>query len=1360
VAEVPAVIGRYQIRDRIGQGGMGSLYVGWDPMLERQIAIKLLRDDSDELRERFAREARAVARLRHRNIVTIFDVGEQDGHPFIAMEYIHGETLAELIRTPSALSTARKLQLMEELCDGLGFAHKAGIVHRDVKPANVMVEHDGVVKILDFGIARIAESGMTQAGMLIGTLNYMSPEQVAGQVVDRRSDIFAVGAVLYELLSGRQAFPGGLHNGILNRILHEPPPSLHGLCPDLDPVIVDIAERALEKLPQARYADLTTMRQDLQRMRQRLDLQSPAPAAVADTDAETLAIEPPAVGRDAHTPRRSAEREELARRRAVQIGAHVDDARRALAAADFDAAIAAADHALFLDPEDTSAVQIIDEARAALDERRLQRLLNEGEARLLAGALTEALALADQAVTLAPVSAAALALRQGVDRARAERRQRERDAAAQQALERAEALLEAGSLDEAEAAAAEAVRLSPGLPAAVSLQQQAREQRQQREVEALEQRVKSAIVEADRLFRSDADEEALALLRAFEPRNDQIGAALERLEAEHERRARERREVQRRAEKIAAVIVAAEQAESHEAAVGLLEEALRIDPQHIEVRRLLDLRRTARDEELRRARERRQKVAAAVTRAKEMAAHAEAIATLEAVQALDLEGGEVERLLAERRAALAREEEAARRAREVAEKIGAAIVAAERASSHEDAVGILEAALRIDPQHIEVRRLLDLRRTARDEEVRRARERRQRVAAAVTRATEIASHAEAIATLEAVQTLDTEGEVQRLLADRRAALAREEENARRAREREAAIASALARAEQTASHQQAIKILEGALTLDQSNSSVQQLLALRREARQNELEEERRQNERREGIARALERARRARSDDESIAILTEALALDPSHAELRAAIQTREHARQHAREQAARQQQIEAARQSILALIGDSRLQAASEALETAEAAHTPTPFRDVRRRLARATARTSHRRAAAGAPAIATPTVAVWAARLRKDVPPRWGAAAAILLVLLAAAGYFLARSPFDRSATVTNVPVQPPPAEEASSGAVPLTNPAEKAQPTTPAGESTNTGSIEGAGTPPPSAAPQEPVVAAIRAARQQVARGNVRQALPTATRGLIADPQNRELLALVTDIATRSRQQAIAAQSSARRFGDLADAQTAYREGQAKLTEAQGHERAGRYERAAPLLWEAADLFARAERDASEAQARLAAAAAPPPTRPASPATESATPAAASPVAPPPTPPAAASASAPTATAAPAPAPAQPGPPAPAPPPVSDETAIRATLRAYEEAYVALDIAAVKRIYPSINEAALARSFRDLISQQVRIEAEQISITGTTAMVVGQVRQSFTPRAGSGRSDVIKSVFRLQKVGDRWVIVERR
>src|SRR5262245_59813553 len=214
MSRAPSSIGRYSIVEVIGHGGMGALYLAWDPKLERQIAIKVLKEDVDELRERFAREAKSAARLRHPHIVTIFELGEHEGQPYIAMEYIRGRTLAQIIRAGEHMPLGRTLEWMTALCDGLAFAHRAGIIHRDVKPANIMVDEQGSLKILDFGIARLAEaSGFTQTGMMMGTLNYMSPEQVSGMSVDHRSDIFAVGLVFYELLTQKEAFPGTVSTG-------------------------------------------------------------------------------------------------------------------------------------------------------------------------------------------------------------------------------------------------------------------------------------------------------------------------------------------------------------------------------------------------------------------------------------------------------------------------------------------------------------------------------------------------------------------------------------------------------------------------------------------------------------------------------------------------------------------------------------------------------------------------------------------------------------------------------------------------------------------------------------------------------------------------------------------------------------------------------------------------------------------------------------------------------------------------------------------------------------------------------------------------------------------------------------------
>ena len=244
---------------------MGKLYLAHDPKLDRDVAIKTLLEglDDDEIRGRFEREARAVARLAHRNIVVVHDFGDHKGHPFIAMEYIRGETLYEKIRRRAPIALKIKLRYMSELCSGLASAHTARVIHRDIKPANLMITLEGVLKILDFGIARQGESRHTRTGVLMGTLNYMSPEQMGGKTVDHRSDMFAVGAVCYELLAYTKAFPGTFQDGLFGRILAAAPESLAIKCPDLDPDIIRIVERAIKREPDQRYADLGEMAADL-----------------------------------------------------------------------------------------------------------------------------------------------------------------------------------------------------------------------------------------------------------------------------------------------------------------------------------------------------------------------------------------------------------------------------------------------------------------------------------------------------------------------------------------------------------------------------------------------------------------------------------------------------------------------------------------------------------------------------------------------------------------------------------------------------------------------------------------------------------------------------------------------------------------------------------------------------------------------------------------------------------------------------------------------------------------------------------------------------------------------------------------
>jgi serine/threonine protein kinase len=276
-------IDRFEIKSLIGSGGMGTLYLARDtsPNTYRLVALKLLNTnlDSEDLRDRFGREARALASLSHPNVVNIHECGEYRGSPYIVMEYVRGETLAEKIKRRAPLSLPDKLKLMMELCAGLAHAHEAGIIHRDIKPANLMVDHHGRLRLLDFGIARVVEAGvtmvgvqMTQINMRIGTPGYMSPEQYEGAEIDRRSDIFAVGAVFYELLAYREAFPGSTTRQIEKRVLESEPERLTSQISGLDPEIEAVVAKALQKDPDKRFQDAAQMERALTKVWWRLGL--------------------------------------------------------------------------------------------------------------------------------------------------------------------------------------------------------------------------------------------------------------------------------------------------------------------------------------------------------------------------------------------------------------------------------------------------------------------------------------------------------------------------------------------------------------------------------------------------------------------------------------------------------------------------------------------------------------------------------------------------------------------------------------------------------------------------------------------------------------------------------------------------------------------------------------------------------------------------------------------------------------------------------------------------------------------------------------------------------------------------------
>ena len=253
-------LGRYQVRELVGEGAMATVYKAYDPDINRTIAVKLLKAqlrDDDEYHNRFLREAKGAGILSHPNIVTVFDVGEENKHPYIAMELVEGPTLADYLRERKTLSTHDIVQIGIELTRALDYAHKKGIIHRDVKPGNIMLAGESkTVKVADFGICRIDDSDatqQTQVGNVLGTPHYMSPEQVLGQKVDARSDLFSAGVVLYQLLTGALPFEGDTLISVAYKITKAEPAPIDKVRPDLPHSLRRIIERALKKQPEKRF---------------------------------------------------------------------------------------------------------------------------------------------------------------------------------------------------------------------------------------------------------------------------------------------------------------------------------------------------------------------------------------------------------------------------------------------------------------------------------------------------------------------------------------------------------------------------------------------------------------------------------------------------------------------------------------------------------------------------------------------------------------------------------------------------------------------------------------------------------------------------------------------------------------------------------------------------------------------------------------------------------------------------------------------------------------------------------------------------------------------------------------------------
>jgi serine/threonine-protein kinase len=411
---LPQRIGKYEIVSKLGQGAMGEVFRARDPVLNREVAVKRITAglDADEtVRKRFRREAEAAATLSHPNIITVYELGLEGEQLFMAMELLDGIDLKHAL-AGRAMSLDEKVGVALQVCEGVAFAHSKEIVHRDLKPANIHILPSGKVKILDFGLARLSGSEMTTTGMVMGTPHYMSPEQVRGQKADARSDVFALGCLFYELLTGRKPFDSESMHGVLYRIMQEDPVPVREAVPETPEPLAHVVEKALAKDPAARYPNAGEMLAALRQARRslagrsaaQLDRPVAAPATSLPTrrPGERVAASsrsgsrsgpPPAaragfrgwlpvalalglvvvavgawglrrlvLGGAAPPPAPSAEVDPLARR---AIDSQVELARRRLDAGLLAEAVREAEQALRLDPQNAGARQVVEEAGLA-----------------------------------------------------------------------------------------------------------------------------------------------------------------------------------------------------------------------------------------------------------------------------------------------------------------------------------------------------------------------------------------------------------------------------------------------------------------------------------------------------------------------------------------------------------------------------------------------------------------------------------------------------------------------------------------------------------------------------------------------------------------------------------------------------------------------------------------------------------------------------------------------------------------------------------------------------------------------------------------------------------------------------------
>ena len=519
-------IGRYEVRAELGRGGFGRVYRAWDPKVGRWVAIKTLTAGGDgEMLQRFRNEAAAAGKIQHKNIVTIYDFGEHESEPFIVMELLEGEDLSKIIGRREPLTLLQKMLIMSQVADGLYHAHLEGIVHRDVKPGNIMVLPGGAVKLMDFGIALVTQAAgarLTKTGMVPGTLRYMAPEQFRGATNDPLSDIFSFGVTYYELLCYRHPFDGPTEPSMMYNILTAQPPPLREMCPGCPEALEHVLLRAMHKDRELRYASFDDLRDDLRPAVAELQQQRGAElieqasgfmaegklAEARSAVREALELDP--ANTTGHRLRKQLQQELQLQVTRPRVEALLTAGKEQLRERRFDEAIASFESALQLNPADSAVRSAISEARLAFEHsRKADQLALEAYQVLKAGDVTAARQKASLAVQTDPGSPRAVAIMQRVEETL---RGRERARKLQAGLDQAKAALLVGSVQEAIGLLTALRTEYPGEAEVETLFETAKRERSERERRL---HIEERTAAAKELIRSERLNEAASLLRGI-----------------------------------------------------------------------------------------------------------------------------------------------------------------------------------------------------------------------------------------------------------------------------------------------------------------------------------------------------------------------------------------------------------------------------------------------------------------------------------------------------------------------------------------------------------------------------------------------------------------------------------------------------------------------------------------------------------------------------------------------------------------------------------------------------------------------------------------------------------------------------